>query len=196
MLKLQKMQTPIFNNLPAKYLKPNRKGLLGIVLHDTAGNGTHRDTEYLSNPTDGKVVSVDFTVERDGSIWKLNPDLQKYHTHHAGRSTRWQKYKNQEVNQVTIGIEIVQANKLNLLPIYPQAQINAVAHLCAWLSKTYNISSAEITTHRQIITDGSRRDPRQFPFDDENGFWQQYNSHFNNDIAFAESFFTTDIPLV
>jgi N-acetyl-anhydromuramyl-L-alanine amidase AmpD len=189
------MKTPIFNNLTAKYLKSNRKGILGIVLHDTAGNGTHNDTIYLSNPTDGRVVSVDFTVERDGSIWKLNPDLQKFHTHHAGRNTQWRNYKNQEVNQVTIGIEIVQKNNLSLSPTYPQAQIDAVAHLCAWLSQTYNIGNAEITTHRQIITDGSRSDPRKFPFEGENGFWQKYWSHFNSDIAFEESFNTTEIPI-
>ena len=190
------MKAPVFYNLNAKYLKPNRKGLLGIVLHDTAGSGTHGDTLYLANPTDGRVVSVDFTVERDGLIWKLNPDLQKFHTHHAGRSTKWRNFKNQEVNQVTVGIEIVQKSDLSLSPVYPQVQIDAVAHLCAWLSKTYNISNSEITTHRQIITDGSRSDPRNFPFEGANGFWQKYWSHFNNDVAFANSFNESEIPIV
>jgi N-acetyl-anhydromuramyl-L-alanine amidase AmpD len=189
------MTKPIFNNLPANYLKEKRKGLLGIVLHDTAGNGTHGDTVYLSNPTDGRIVSVDFTVERDGSIWKLNPDIQKFYTHHAGRATKWRSFVNKEVNQVTIGIEIVQKNDLSLNPIYPQVQIDAVAHLCAWLSKTYKISNSDITTHRQIITDGSRSDPRQFPFEGTNGFWQKYWSHFNNAIAFEDSIHYTDIPL-
>jgi N-acetyl-anhydromuramyl-L-alanine amidase AmpD len=188
------MKTPNFNNLTARYLKSNRKGLLGIVLHDTAGNGTHGDTVYLSNPTDGRIVSVDFTVERDGSIWKLNPDLQKFHTHHAGRATSWRNFKNAEVNQVTIGIEIVQKSNLSLEPTYPQAQVDAVAHLCAWLSKTFNINSSEITTHRQIITDGSRSDPRKFPFEGENGFWQRYWSHYNNADNFIASFEKIEIP--
>jgi N-acetyl-anhydromuramyl-L-alanine amidase AmpD len=191
------MKTPNFNtSLLARYLKNNRKGILGIVLHDTAGSGKHNDTLYLANPSDGRVVSVDFTVERDGSIWKLNPDIQKFYTHHAGRETKWRNFKNKEVNQVTVGIEIVQNSNLSLSPLYPQAQIDAVAHLCAWLSKTYNIGNSEITTHRQIITDGSRSDPRHFPFEGANGFWQKYWSHFNNQVAFANSLNTTDIPIV
>jgi N-acetyl-anhydromuramyl-L-alanine amidase AmpD len=168
------MTTPTFNNFSAKYLNAGRKGLLGIVLHDTAGTGTHNDTLYLNNPSDGRKVSVDFTVERDGSIWKLNPDLQKFYCNHAGRSTSWHGFQNAQVNSVTVGIEIVQKADLSLTPTYPEAQVKSVAQVCAWLNKQYAIKNSDITTHRQIITDGSRSDPRQFPFDAPNGFWHFY----------------------
>lgn len=165
---------PIWTELKATYIKSGRTGILGIVLHDTAGNGTHNDTLYLQNPKDGRKVSVDFTVERDGSIWKLNPDLPKYYCNHAGRSTQWRGYKNAEVNRVTVGIEITQHSKLTLVPMYTEAQIKSVGALCAWLTSSFGLGASDITTHRQIITDGSRSDPRKFPFDSENGFWHYY----------------------
>ncbi|HGN0599483.1 TPA: N-acetylmuramoyl-L-alanine amidase [Pseudomonas aeruginosa] len=165
---------PAWNELIAKYINSGRTGILGIVLHDTAGSGTHGDTEYLSNPKDGRKVSADFTVECDGSIWKLNPDLQKYYCNHAGRATQWRGYKNAEVNRVTVGIEIVQHGKLALSPVYTDYQVRSVGSLCAWLTSSFGICASDITTHRQIITDGSRSDPRRFPFDDQDGFWHYY----------------------
>ena len=175
---MKKPPKPKWHELPAKFINPGRKGVLGIVLHDTDGNGSHSDTLYLANPDDGRKVSSDFTVERDGSIWKLNPDLRQYFTNHAGRATRWRNYLNSKVNTVTVGIEITQNSNLSLSPLYPQLQIQAVAGLCAWLSSEFEMAASDITTHRQIITDGSRSDPKKFPFDDENGFWHYYWAAF------------------
>jgi N-acetyl-anhydromuramyl-L-alanine amidase AmpD len=165
---------PLWTELPAQYINAGRTGILGVVLHDTAGTGDHHDTLYLQSPSDGRKVSVDFTVERDGSIWKLNPDLPKYYCNHAGRATQWRGYKNAEVNRVTVGIEITQHGHLSLTPLYPDAQVKSVANLCAWLTSSFGLAASDITTHRQIITDGSRSDPRKFPFDDQNGFWHYY----------------------
>lgn len=168
-----KIEQPKFNLLRAKYLTGKMK-TVGIVLHDTAGNGGHGDTLYLANPGDGRKVSVDFTVERDGSIWKLNPDLSKYACLHAGRATRFKGLKNGQVTRSTVGIEITQHWKLNLTPTYTQEQVKSVAHLCAWLVQENKFVPADIVTHRQIIADGSRSDPRKFPFTEENGFWHEY----------------------
>jgi N-acetylmuramoyl-L-alanine amidase len=192
---MSKPTRPSFNALPARFIKRKRSAILGIVLHDTAGVGTHNDTLYLSNPQDGRKVSVDFTVERDGSIWKLNPDLRVYFCNHAGRATSWRGFKNKEVNKVTIGIEIVQKNILSLKPLYPQAQVDSVAHLCAWLTSSFALVAADITTHRQIITDGSRSDPRRFPFDDADGFWARYWAQFGKAESFVSSLKTGAEPL-
>lgn len=186
---------PAWTELPAKHKGPRKTPVLGIVLHDTAGTGTHRDTLYLANPGDGRTVSADFTVERDGSIWKLNPDLRAYRTHHAGRATEWRGFKNAQVNSVTVGIEIVQHAGLGLSPIWPAAQVKAVAQLCAWLVREFGLRGADITTHRQIITDGSRSDPRQFPFDGPDGFWIQFWRAYGQDKAFQASFKAARMPI-
>lgn len=174
-----KILQPILNHLRAKHLVPRMKPIVGIILHDTAGSGSHNDTLYLANPGDGRKVSCDFTVERDGSIWKLNPDLNRYATLHAGRATNYKNLRNSEVTKSTIGIEITQHHDLSTWkfkgrPIYTPEQVESVARLCAWLVQEYKLAPSDITTHRAVITDGSRSDPRQFPFDGEHGFWHHY----------------------
>jgi N-acetyl-anhydromuramyl-L-alanine amidase AmpD len=151
--------------------KPTNQKDIPYCAHDTAGSGKHGDTLYLSNSTDGRKVSVDFTVERDGAIWNLNPGLTVKCCNHAERHTAWNGLKNGQINQASVGIEIVQKVDLSLKPLYPEAQVQSVAKLCAWLVSNFNLKPAEIVTHRQIITNGSRSDPRKFPFDGDQGFW-------------------------
>ena len=135
---------------------------------------------------------ADFTVERDGSIWNLNPDLRKNYCYHAGRATSWRAYRNGEINRVTVGIEIVQHAKLALSPLYPQPQVIAVASLCAWLVAHFSLAASDIVTHRQIITDGSRSDPRKFPFDDQLGFWHHYWDAYGKAGNYLESLTFSD----
>ena len=168
------MKAPQWRELKAKHIREGRPKVQGVVLHDTAGSGTHNDTLYLANPGDGRVVSVDFTVERDGGIWKLNPNLTQYYCLHAGRATRFKGLSNSQVTRATIGIEICQHVKLSLSPVYTSAQVKSVAQLCAWLTGEFKLTTSDITTHRQVITDGSRSDPRQFPFEGGGGFWSYY----------------------
>lgn len=194
-------QPPWNATLRARHLRDRPGRVLGVVLHDTAGNGTHNDTLYLANPSDGRTVSVDFTVERDGGIWKLNPDLNRFCCIHAGRATAWRGLRNHRVNQATVGIEIVQKNNLSLLPLYPTAQVRAVARLCAWLVTQFSLETSAITTHQAIITDGSRSDPRRFPFDGPEGFWFFFRQALGQEHAFLASLapaseIPPDFPLV
>lgn len=164
----------IITDLVAKNLATfrSKRTIRGIVLHDTAGSGKHGDTIYLANDPENRGISVDFTVERDGKIYQLNPNPLKFFTSHAGRATKFRGFVNAQVNRVTLGIEIVQKANLSLLPIWPLEQVTAVAELCAHLCKTYNLTKDDITTHQLIITDGSRTDPRKWPFQD---FWSYFN---------------------
>lgn len=156
----------------------------GIILHDTAGSGTHNDTKYLANPGDGRNVSVDFTVERDGSIWQLNPRLDTDWCFHAGRATGFKGLLGPRVNIGTVGIEIVQKANLSLTPLYPKEQVKSVAQLCVWLCDKFALGKDAITTHADIIRDGSRSDPRSFPFDE---FWAYFTGFaINNDTTLAQ----------
>lgn len=160
--------------LKAKYLGtlPQGRTPRGIILHDTAGSGGHGDTLYLADPSgDGRKVSVDFTVERDGTIYQLNPDLVKHYTFHAGRNTLFKNLRNQEVTRKCIGIELCQKANLSLVPVWPREQIKAAAVLCAWLCEEFLLKKEDIATHQGIITDGSRSDPRKFPFGE---FWAYF----------------------
>ena len=157
----------------AEFLGNGSRNVVGIVLHDTAGSGKINDVRYLAAPGDGRNVSVDFCVTREGAVYQLNPDLEKHWTFHAGRATKFKGFKNAEVNRHTVGIEIVQKADLSLKPIYPEAQVKAVADLCLFLCGEFGLTKDDITTHARIITDNSRSDPRQFPFND---FYDYFNA--------------------
>jgi N-acetyl-anhydromuramyl-L-alanine amidase AmpD len=154
----------IRRDFTAVHRSSGARHVVGIVLHDTAGSGKINDVKYLADPSDGRVVSVDFTITRDGEIFQLSPDLRNNTMFHAGRKTKFKGLVNGAVNRGTIGIEIVQKADLSLSPLYPEAQVRAVAELCAKLCKDFGLTRGDITTHARIITDGSRSDPRQFPF--------------------------------
>jgi N-acetyl-anhydromuramyl-L-alanine amidase AmpD len=147
-----------------------------IVFHDTSGSGTHNDTLYLVKQSDGRKVSADFTVERDGSIWKLNPQIRLLHTWHAGRNTRWNNLRDGGVNRYSIGIEMCRAANRRFAPEWPDAQVGSAAWLAAWLCDYFNLGPESITTHRQLVWDGSRADPVRFPFEGVGGFWAQFHA--------------------
>lgn len=167
------MALNIKRDYTAVHVSSGTRTPVGIVLHDTAGAGTINDVKYLANPGDGRVVSSDFVVTRDGSVYQLTPDLKKHWTYHAGRATAFKGFVNKQVNKATVGIEISQKANLSLTPLYPGAQVQAVAELCSYLCQMFNLTKDDITTHAKIITDGSRSDPRQFPFTD---FWNLFNA--------------------
>ena len=148
----------------------------GIVLHDTAGSGTKNDAIYLANDPEKRGVSVDFVIPRDGTIYQLNPDLKGKYTSHAGRKTRWtaKNLLNAGVNRGTIGIEIAQKANISSVPDpkYSDVQVRSVAQVCAYLCEKFDLTKLDITTHKDLITDGSRSDPRQFP-------WEQFWGYFN-----------------
>jgi N-acetyl-anhydromuramyl-L-alanine amidase AmpD len=155
----------IRRDFTAVHRRNGERRVVGIVLHDTAGSGKINDVRELANPSDGRRVSVDFCVTRDGEIFQLSPDLRKNTMFHAGRSTSFKGLVNGAVNRGTIGIEIVQKADLSLSPTYPEAQVKSVAKLCAHLCEEFGLTRGDVTTHARIIRDGSRSDPRRFPFE-------------------------------
>lgn len=180
-----RIQPPSWNDsLTARNLSP-RNGARPklIVLHDTSGAGTHNDTLYLARPGDRRPVSACFTVERDGAIWKLNPQLRDLYSWHAGRNTRWHSLRNDAVNRYSIGIEMCRAASRRLAPEWPLAQVRRAAWLCAWLCGEMGLGPESITTHRQLVWDGSRADPVRFPFEGPSGFWAAFHEFRGNGVV-------------
>lgn len=170
--------------LRAKNVRKRNTAVDFIVLHDTAGNGGIGDAKYLANDPERRGVSVDFCIPKDGTVYQLNHDLKGQCTFHAGRSTKFRGRTNMSVNQASIGIEIGQkANLTGLSPLYPQVQVKAVAETCAFLCKEFMLTEEDITTHKAIITDGTRSDPRHFPFDQ---FWTYFHEAMGDGTDPAE----------
>lgn len=173
----------LIKSLKAKNLG-TRKGakVRGIVLHDTAGSGTIGDANYLADDPEHRGVSVDFVILKDGSVYQLNPNIEKNYTNHAGRKTRWvsKQLIGAAINKGTVGIEISQKANIDSVPDpkYPPAQVDAVAATCAMLCDEFGLTKMDITTHKDLIIDGSRTDPRKFPWEE---FWGQFNLHQGNE---------------
>jgi LysM repeat protein len=172
-------------SLKCQNLVRGRGAISGIILHDTAGSGTHNDTLYLAQSEEARKrkIGIDYTVERDGTVYELNPNVEVYYTAHAGRATNWRAkgLKGPAINQHCIGIEIVQkADMGHWAKVgeeeWPLDQVRAVAELCGYLCKTHRLTKLDITTHTLVITDGSRSDPRKWPFQI---FWQYFDSYVN-----------------
>lgn len=198
------VKQPAWKEIKSKFLKSiTSRKIVGVVIHDTAGNGKQKspgqpsnDTLYLASPGDNRKVSVDFTIERDGTIYRHipkvgSPDLLKSYGLHAGRATRFKGLVNGGVTRGTVGIELCQHVRLELKPIWPDAQVKSCAELCAWLVDTNKLAPADITTHANIITDGSRSDPRQFPFD---FFWKYFNEARGKGDSFKASTTIKKVP--
>lgn len=127
----------------------------------------------MAEDWDNRGIGIDFLIPKTGKVFQLSPDLRKYYTSHASRNTAFRGRKNQAVGARSIGIEIGQkANISNLDPKYPEVQVSAVAALCADLCAEFGWDKDDITTHRLVITDGSRSDPREFPWE---AFWEEFN---------------------
>jgi N-acetyl-anhydromuramyl-L-alanine amidase AmpD len=179
-------KTMNFNNsLRAKRLTEHggnkRPTVNVVVIHDTAGSGTVGDAKYLANDPEDRKVSVDFVILRDGEIYKLNPDLTRYTTNHAGRATRFAVpgtnivLHNAQVNNHSIGIELAHNSRPERqTPEWPTEQVRACAELCKWLCDQFQLSKENITTHMKLITDRSRTDPRNFPWD---YFWSTFHNN-------------------
>lgn len=176
-----------------EYNSGSRPKIMAIVLHDTAGAGTVGDAKYLAADADHRGISVDFVALRTGEIYKLNPDLTRFSTNHAGRNTHLRTLDgaqipvggppvlNGNVNAHTIGIEIShKANPAQDSPLWPDEQIVAVAELCKDLCDKFALTREDITTHAKIITDGSRSDPREFPW---TVFWAGFDGTADENAA-------------
>lgn len=167
-------------SLKAKNLAVRKGKVEFIVLHDTAGSGGYNDVVYLANDPEKRGVSVDFVVPKDGVIYQLNHNLKGRYTFHAGRKTAFRGRVNGGVNSHSIGIEIAQKAKMQgQNPHYPTPQVRAVAEVCRFICKEFGLTKLDITTHAKIIRDGSRSDPREFP-------WELFWSYFNNVIGDSE----------
>jgi len=145
-------------------LSPRRKGVRLIILHHTGGSlpGCLRWLTSVRSK-----VSADFLISRGGLIYKLNQQLNLYYTWHAGRSL-WKRLGEvfRGVNKISFGIEMEHVPG----EPWPDRQVSAAAHLCAWMIDRYPDDALElpqhpIQSHRAVAYPrGRKTDPENFPW--------------------------------
>jgi len=129
-----------------------------IVLHHTAGGTVEGVVSWFNNSR--ARVSSHYTVDRDGTIYQ---HVSCFRTAwHAGESVDF--YGRSNVNRFSIGIEMV--NRGDGKDPWPDAQVQAVRNLVAFLVRHRFPTVTQLTSHEFIARPvGRKNDPKGFPWE-------------------------------
>jgi N-acetylmuramoyl-L-alanine amidase len=114
-----------------------------LVLHYTGMPSAAAALQRLCDPA--AQVSAHYLIEEDGTIWRLVPETRQ--AFHAGRSF-WAGESG--LNQVSIGIEIVNPGHEWGYRPFPEAQMAEVADLCRAILARHRIPAGRVLGHSDI----------------------------------------------
>lgn len=131
-----------------------------LILHYTACD-FQTSLKYLVGSKAPNRVSCHYLVNEAGRIFQLVDEEKR--AWHAGSDSKWEDDIN--LNNTSIGIEIVNlGHEVSPLPIYPDAQLQAVKTLCLDLIQRYKIQPWYVLGHSDICL-GRKIDPGEhFPW--------------------------------
>ena len=129
-----------------------------LLIHYT-GMGTGDDAvRWLCDPV--SAVSCHYLVHEDGRIVQMVPEARR--AWHAGVGN-WRGQD--DINSRSIGIEIVNLGHAAGYPDFPEAQVRAVAQLCADCAARWAIPPERLLGHSDVAP-GRKADPgEKFPWD-------------------------------
>src|SRR5437764_4448883 len=125
---------------------PNIRPINMLVLHYTGMHSAAAALDRLCDPA--AKVSAHYVVEEDGAVWRLVPEARR--AFHAGVSC-WQGEQN--LNDVSIGVEIVNPGHEWGYRPFPEPQMAAVETLCHDILARRRIPSYRIVGHSDIAPD-------------------------------------------
>jgi N-acetylmuramoyl-L-alanine amidase len=129
-----------------------------LILHYTGMTSAEAAIRRLCDPR--AEVSAHYLVEEDGALHQLVPEARR--AWHAGVSF-WQGARN--LNDRSIGIEIVNPGHEFGYRAFPGAQIEVVAALCLDICRRHGIPAERVLAHSDIAP-ARKEDPGElFPWD-------------------------------
>ena len=146
-----------------------------VVIHYTGMQSERESIKRLCNPN--SKVSCHYLVSQNGKIFKL---VKETHTAwHAGKSC-WGKYKN--LNENSIGIELVNSGHQFGYTGFKTKQILALVKLCKKLIIRYKIKKKNIVGHSDIAPLRKKDPGEKFPWKylskKKIGIWHDCKSAF------------------
>ena len=169
------METPII--LSPNYSKEKRlaNSIKIIVIHYT---GMQSERESIQKLCDSNSrVSCHYLINRNGRVFNLVHD--KHIAWHAGKSC-WGKYRN--LNEDSIGIELVNKGYQFGYTSFKKKQISSLIKLCNRLIKKYKIKKRNIVGHSDIAPlrkiDPGEKFPWKYLSKNKIGIWHDYESNF------------------
>ena len=149
-----------------------KKNIKFIVIHYTGMQSERVCIERLSN--NKSQVSTHYLINRVGNIIKMVNE--KNTAWHAGKS-KWKNFIN--LNDQSIGIEIVNKGHQFGYENFPKKQISKLILLCDFLIKKYKIKKSNILGHSDIAPlrkrDPGEKFPWQFLSQKKIGYWHVVN---------------------
>ena len=116
-----------------------------LVLHYTGMRTADDARDRLCNPNHAKKVSAHYFVDEDGSTYRLVEESNR--AWHAGVSS-W--CGNTNINQRSIGIEIVNPGHEYGYRPFPDVQMMAVAELCREIIACHDIDARDVVGHSDV----------------------------------------------
>ena len=143
-----------------------------VIIHYTGMQSEIESIKRLKNPQ--SKVSCHYLISRNGLITQMV--LENKIAWHAGKS-KWKKFKN--LNNVSIGIELVNKGHNFGYQKFAEKQIKSLIRLCIFLKKKYNIKKENFLGHSDIAPLRKRDPGENFP-------WKRM-SKFNLGIWYKKS---------
>ncbi|WOI52055.1 N-acetylmuramoyl-L-alanine amidase [Parvularcula sp. LCG005] len=129
-----------------------------VVLHYT---GMESGKEALDRLTDAaSKVSAHYLIEQDGQVYALVPEEKR--AWHAGLGG-WGPHDN--VNQVSIGIELVNRGHFWGYEEFPEAQMTALEDLLAGMMQRHGLKPHQVVGHSDIAPERKEDPGEKFPWD-------------------------------
>ena len=125
---------------------PNVRPINMLVLHYTGMQSAAAALDRLCDPE--ARVSAHYVVEEDGTLWRLVPETRR--AFHAGVSC-WQGEN--DLNWVSIGVEIVNPGHEWGYRPFPEPQMEAVESLCRHILARHRIPPYRVLGHSDIAPD-------------------------------------------
>jgi N-acetylmuramoyl-L-alanine amidase len=122
-----------------------------LVLHYTGMKTMQDALDRLCDPM--AEVSAHYMIDEDGTVYRLVPEEMR--AWHAGKSA-WRGQEN--INQRSIGIELVNPGHEFGYRAFPKAQMEALAVLCKDILSRHNIPARNILAHSDVAPE-RKEDP-------------------------------------
>jgi len=116
-----------------------------LVLHYTGMRNADDARDKLCSANSEKKVSAHYLIDEDGTVYHMVPEEKR--AWHAGVSF-WRG--NTNINQRSVGIEIVNpGHEFGYRP-FPKPQMESVAELCQAIILRHNISARNVVGHSDV----------------------------------------------
>tara|TARA_X000001036_G_scaffold409610_1_gene420858 strand:- start:4 stop:711 length:708 start_codon:yes stop_codon:yes gene_type:complete len=144
--------------------KRQKKDIKFVIIHYTGMQSEIESVKKLKNPKDK--VSCHYLINRKGKILQMVRDRNV--AWHAGKS-KWKKFIN--LNDCSIGIELVNKGHKLGYQNFTNKQINSLIKLCKNLKKKYLIKNENFLGHSDIAPLRKIDPGEKFP-------WKRLSGHY------------------